>query len=90
MFLNLASNDSRKTLSSSILMRKKKGGYQQYENCYSWCWKWWNWAYAAKSGKESNMDQVHDIYTRVYEISTNDKKMVCVTVRMYSVNDKNN
>ena len=36
------------------------------------------------------MDQVHDIYTRVYEILTNNEKMVCVTVRKYSVNNKNN
>ena len=40
----------------------------------------------AKSGKESNMDQVLDICNKVYEIATYDITRVSVTIKKYSVN----
>ena len=42
--------------------------------------------YEAKFGKESTMDQELDICNRVYEIATNNKRRVCVTIKKYHVN----
>ena len=42
--------------------------------------------YEGKSGKESTMDQELEICNRVYEIATYNMRMVCVTIKKYSVN----
>ena len=41
--------------------------------------------YEGKSGKESTMDQELEICNRVYEIATYNMRMVCVTIKKYSV-----
>ena len=40
----------------------------------------------AKSVKESTMDQLLDISNRVYKTAKYDMKIVCVTIKKYSVN----